>query len=59
MELGLLEKKGGLGVRNLVLMNKALLSNWNWRFAIEKDVFGSKSSISNMVKRRGDGALGP
>ena len=46
-------------MRNLVLMNKALLSNWNWRFAIEKDVFGSKSSISNMVKRRGDGALGP
>ena len=53
------KRKSGLGVRNLVLMNKALLSNWNWRFAIEKDVFGSKSSISNMVKRRGDGALGP
>ncbi|KAJ9697075.1 hypothetical protein PVL29_009023 [Vitis rotundifolia] len=28
-------KKGGLGVRNLAWMNKALLGKWNWRFAIE------------------------
>ena len=29
-----LEKsKGGLGVRNLALMNSALLCKWNWRFA--------------------------
>ena len=40
MEPGLLgKKKGGLGVRNLALMNKALLSKWNWRFAIEKEAF--------------------
>ena len=31
-----LEKmKGGLSVRNLALMNIALLSKWNWRFANE------------------------
>ncbi|RVW70118.1 hypothetical protein CK203_062179 [Vitis vinifera] len=30
-------KKGGLGVRNLALMNKALLSMWNWCFAIESE----------------------
>ncbi|KAL6321362.1 hypothetical protein AAG906_016417 [Vitis piasezkii] len=30
-------KKCGLGVKNSALMNKALLSKWNWRFAIESE----------------------
>ena len=30
-------KKGGLGVRNLALLNKALLSKWNLRFTIESE----------------------
>ena len=35
-----LEKmKGGLSVRNLALMNIALLSKWNWRFANEREAF--------------------
>ncbi|WJZ92487.1 hypothetical protein VitviT2T_011477 [Vitis vinifera] len=35
-------KKGGLGVRHLALMNKALLGKWNWRFAIEREVLWKK-----------------
>ena len=53
------KKKGGLGVRNLALMNRALLSKWNWRYANEERLFGSKLSVRNMVWRRGIGALGP
>ena len=29
--------KGGLGIRNLSLLNKALLCKWNWRFAAENN----------------------
>ncbi|KAJ9696951.1 hypothetical protein PVL29_008942 [Vitis rotundifolia] len=32
------KNKGGLGVRNLALMNSALLCKWNWRFANEREV---------------------
>ena len=30
------ERKGGLGVRNLSNLNRALLGNWSWCFAEEK-----------------------
>ena len=33
------KKKGGLGVRNLALMNSALLCKWNWRYANERESF--------------------
>lgn len=29
--------KGGLGIRLLKSMNKALLSRWMWRFALERN----------------------
>ena len=31
------KQKGGLGVRNLPLLNKALLCKWRWRFAVERE----------------------
>ena len=30
-------KKGGLGVKCLSFLNKALLAKWNWRFANERE----------------------
>ncbi|KAH1040222.1 hypothetical protein J1N35_041965 [Gossypium stocksii] len=37
--------KGGAGVANLGIKNKALLAKWNWRFAIEKEVLWLKRGI--------------
>ncbi|RVX20110.1 putative ribonuclease H protein [Vitis vinifera] len=33
------KRKGGLGVRRLSILNRALLCKWNWRFAIERENF--------------------
>ena len=52
-------KKGGLGVRNLALMNKALFSKWNWRFAIEGKAFWKQAINHKYGEEREDGALGP
>ena len=40
------KKKGGLGVKCFSILNKALLSKWNWRFANDRDV------LWNQVIRR-------
>ena len=46
------KRKGGIGIKNLSKMNKALLSKWNWRFANERNslwrkVIGSKFGESS------------
>ena len=33
------KKDGGLSIRNLSMMNKALLGKWCWRFAFENEFF--------------------
>ncbi|RVW48131.1 putative ribonuclease H protein [Vitis vinifera] len=39
-ELVCLEKdNGGLGVKSLFILNKALLCKWSWRFAMEREAF--------------------
>ena len=36
------KEKGGLGIRRMGPLNKALLGKWIWRFAVEKEVLWKK-----------------
>ncbi|RVW59956.1 putative ribonuclease H protein [Vitis vinifera] len=49
------KSKGGLGLRKLVLLNKALLGKWVWRFAIDRDDLWKQVIIAKYGKRVMDG----
>jgi hypothetical protein len=45
--------KGGLGIRNLVLFNRALLGKWLWRFGLERDAWWRVAVDSKYGSLRG------
>ena len=56
--------KGGLGVRNLALLNKALLCKRSWNFAVERKALWKRGKLcegklfmQSMGKKRAYGGL--
>ena len=47
------DKEGGLGIRSLVALNKALLGKWSWRFAKEREPLWKKVIIDEFGLEEG------
>ncbi|XP_026378390.1 uncharacterized protein LOC113272807 [Papaver somniferum] len=50
---------GGLGIKSLKKMNKALLSKWTWRFAVEDGILWKAIVSENMVVKMLNGFQKP
>ncbi|RVW29477.1 hypothetical protein CK203_093706 [Vitis vinifera] len=48
---------GGLGLRRIATLNRALLGKWTWKFACEKDNLWKQVILRNMGKRNTVGGL--
>ena len=44
------KKKGGLSVRSLSKLNKALLCKWNWRFSNEREISFGEMSLEGSLE---------
>ena len=51
------KSKGGLGVRRLSILNRALLCKWNWRFANERDTLWRRVISRKFGRKKGGGIL--
>ena len=50
-------KEGGLGIRRLVALNKALLGKWSWRFVVERESFWKHVIINKFGLEEGGWCL--
>lgn len=46
------KSKGGLGVRCLSSLNKALICKWNWGFTMEREVCGKYREVEGGLLRK-------
>ena len=46
-------RQGGLGIRSLVALNKALLGKWNWKFSIERNSLWKQVIIDKYGEEEG------
>ena len=49
------KKKGGIGLKSLSKLNKALLCKWSWRFANDQNAYGGRLSVVNLGSPLGVG----